>query len=454
MLLLAQFLYRMRFITYFSQVIIRIKQHPLSMSFLLHNLVHLGVKQEDDMETRRQKGVINIACFLSLFTMTFFIVLNIVNKNWVLLFSNGVLVVLTLCMLLVARVKHKDAAVFVLALLFSIYFLLCGVLFHNGQHFALISCMVLGVLLINSRIARLTLLLIQVAFFIIFLCLQNKPSIIAPLPSYRYNLVVLSLLLILCCILEFFKSKQLQNIQKLNRANEQLRENNKVKERMLSILSHDFKGPVGNLVTTLNMFDSGVLTETEVREISGRLKAQLQVLTISLTDVLHWSKIQISGEAGQAANASINALLVEIHPLFNLALQEKNLTLINNISQDITVFVNIDHLKLIFRNLLSNAIKFSFAGGSIYINAKADNNLVTVSIKDEGTGMQPELLTALQNDTLNFTSSPGTAKERGTGLGLMLVRDFLHKSNGRLTISSEPGKGSTFAVTLPAGSNH
>lgn len=424
------------------------------MSFSLHNLVNLGVKQEDDMETRRQKGILNIACFLSLFTMSFFIILNIINKNWVLLASNSVVVALTLSLLIVVRIKYKDAAIFIVALLFSVYFLFGAILFHNGQHFAIIVCMVLGVLLLNKRVTRLVLLFTQVVLFMIFLHYQDKPAIIAPLPLYWYNLVVFSLLLILCCILEFFKSKQLENIQRLNEANEELRENNKVKERMLSILSHDFKGPVGNLVTTLTMFDSGILTETEFREISGRLKAQLQVLTISLTDVLHWSKIQISGEAGQVTSTSVSELLHEINPLFCLALQEKKLSLINNISGDVTVFANIDHLKLIFRNLLSNAIKFSFEGGSIYLDAKVENGKVTMSIKDEGTGMKPDLLKALQNDSLSFTSSPGTAKERGTGLGLMLVRDFLLKSNGTLSISSEPGKGSIFSVTLPAVINN
>lgn len=403
------------------------------------------------MDTRRQKGILNIACFLSLFAMSFFITFNIINKNWVLLASNSVLVLLTLSLMMVVRIKYKDVAIFIAALLFSVYFLFGGILFHNGQHFAIIICMVLGVLLINKRITRLVLLFTQVVLFMTFLHYQDKPAIIAPLPPYWYNLVVFSSLLILICILEFFKTKQLQNIQRLNMANDELRENNRVKERMLSILSHDFKGPVGNLVTTLSLFDSGILTETEFREISARLKEQLQVLTISLTDVLHWSKIEISGEAGGLATVSIKALVLEINPLFSLALQEKKLSLINNINDDVTAFANIDHLKLIFRNLLSNAIKFSFEGGSIYLDAKVENGAVTVSIKDEGTGMQPNLLKALQNDTLSFTSSPGTAKERGTGLGLMLVRDFLHKSNGTLNISSKPGKGSTFAVTFPTG---
>lgn len=421
------------------------------MNFLLHNLVNLGVKHEDDMETRRQKGIINIACFLSLLIMSSFIIVNVINRNWILVISNLVLVSLTISLLLISKVKNKDLAFFIIGLLFSIYFVCAGILFHNGLHFGIMTAMVLAVLLINNRPARLILLIMQVALFMLFLHYQYTPAIIPLLPEYRYNMAIFLFLLILCCILEFFKSKQLQNIQKLNNANDELRESNRVKERMLSILSHDFKGPVGNLVTTLSLFDSGILTETEFREISGRLKSQLQVLTISLTDVLHWSKIQIAGEAGDVAPVSIKALVLEINPFFNFAIQEKGLTLVNNINDDVTAFANIDHLKLIFRNLLSNAIKFSFEGGSIYLDAKVENGTVAVSIKDEGTGMQPNLLKALQNDTLSFTSSPGTAKERGTGLGLMLVRDFLHKSNGTLTISSEPGKGSTFAVTFPGG---
>jgi signal transduction histidine kinase len=218
---------------------------------------------------------------------------------------------------------------------------------------------------------------------------------------------------------------------------------------MLSILSHDFNAPVGNLVSTLGLFDDDILTDKQFKDISVKLKAQLEVLTISLADVLHWSKMQAAGDEGNAAHINIETLMQEILPLFQHALDEKNISLVCNIKNNTTVWAYKDHLKLIFRNLLSNAIKYSHIRGTIFIDALADDGLVTINIKDEGTGMKPETLEALQNDQLRFNSSLGTAKEKGTGLGLMLVREFLYKNNGTLKIYSDLGEGSTFCITLP-----
>ena len=415
----------------------------------MHDIINRGIKTDDDMEVRRQIGLLNMASLLCFVTLSVFVVMNIIQHKWVLLISNGVLITLTTSLLFISRSKHLDIIIFVLAFLFSLYFFFSAILFHNSLDFAIIIMMAVSVLLINSRPARICMLIIQITLFTAFMYYQKTPTIIPKLPSYRNYIIIIFLLVILACMLEYFKSKQLQYVNNLNKVNGQLRESNRVKERMLSILSHDFNAPVGNLASTLDMFNKEILTEKEFKDISVKLKAQLQVLTISLADVLHWSKMQIAGDEGNAGYISIERLMQEILPLFQHSLEEKNIRLQYNIKSDITVWAYNDHLKLIFRNLLSNALKFSHTGGTIFIDASADGGFITVSIRDEGTGMQPMILEALRNDQLRFTSSPGTAKERGTGLGLMLVREFLYKNNGTLNIYSGLGEGSTFSVTLP-----
>jgi len=250
-------------------------------------------------------------------------------------------------------------------------------------------------------------------------------------------------------MLQYFKRKQLQYLKSMGKLNDDLKESNRVKERMLSILSHDFNAPVANLVTTLNMVDAELLSPKEFNSVSVKLKQQLQVLTTSLADVLHWSKMQATGNEGAPAEIPIKQLLEDILPLFDYALDEKKLLIHNRLFSGQAVFANKHHLTLIFRNLLSNAIKYSHTGGNIFIEAEALPGRLSIAIRDEGTGMQPAVLQALQNQQLAFSSTPGTAKERGTGLGLMLVREFIQKNNGTLTIQSTPGKGSIFCVVLP-----
>ena len=170
---------------------------------------------------------------------------------------------------------------------------------------------------------------------------------------------------------------------------------------------------------------------------------------MSLTEVLHWSKMQITGDPGLAGNVNISELICEILPLFQHSLQEKNIHLQNSIDTSVAAYGYADHLKLIFRNLLSNAIKFSHIGGNIYLSANKERDKISISITDEGTGIKPAILEALQNEQLRFTSTPGTAMEKGTGLGLMLVREFLDKNGGSLIIQNGPLKGSIFTVVLP-----
>ncbi len=231
--------------------------------------------------------------------------------------------------------------------------------------------------------------------------------------------------------------------------NEELQQSNHTKQRMLSILSHDFNSPVRNLGASLQLLDEKILTKEQFGQISATLQAQVQVLATSLEDVLEWSQIQMSGSVLPEPDVNINGLFVEMTPLFQYALKEKRLTLHNGIDATITAYVYANHLKAIFRNLLSNTIKFSNKGGNIYLNASTNGNNVTVSVTDEGTGIQPKALAALQNEQLKITSTLGTEKEKGTGLGLMIVREFLQKNNGQLTIKSKPGQGSTFSVVLP-----
>ena len=421
------------------------------MSKLLHSLINRGIKEDDPIEVRRQIGLLNIATLCAFAVLFFFMVLNIYQHNRALLINNCVLLLLIATLPYIHKLRYFNEAIILLCILFSAYFFANDVLFHNAQRYILLPMMVVSVLLIQSNTWRIVVLSLQIIFFMLFLLLQNRQPIIAPLPPYRGHLLTFTMLVILAITLQYFKRKQLQYIKNLSTLNKELQDSNQVKERMLSILSHDFNAPMANLISTLNLVDAEILTPQQFGEVSAKLQAQLNVLTTSLTDVLNWSKMQISGDTGVATVILPGQLFDEVAMLFKHALDAKNLCLINSINTTATAYANKDHVKLVFRNLLSNAIKFSHTGKTISATGGVQGDKVSISITDEGTGIAPAVLEALQKEALSFNSHAGTANERGTGLGLMLVREFLQKSGGSLTIKSVPGKGSTFTTWLPAG---
>ncbi|MDD2564982.1 MAG: ATP-binding protein, partial [Salinivirgaceae bacterium] len=107
-------------------------------------------------------------------------------------------------------------------------------------------------------------------------------------------------------------------------------------------------------------------------------------------------------------------------------------------------------LKTVIRNLVSNALKFSYNGGIVTVDTQTKENEIVVSVKDTGKGMTNEEIDKLMNQNVHFTTY-GTNNEKGSGLGLMLCKDFIKLHNGELRVESEPDKGSTFSFTLPSG---
>lgn len=414
------------------------------------HILENGIGDSDDLETRRKRGLLNVAAILCYFTVSVFIVLNIVHQNWVLLLNNLVLVLLTTGLTQIRKFKNFDNSVIVFALLFTLYFFANALFLHNGLDLAIVIMMALSVLLIDKRPARIFLLYTQVGLFAVLLYFQKMAPIIPVLPPYRIFTMQILLLITLACLMEYFKSKQVQYLKELSKANESLRESNQVKEQMLAILSHDFSAPLANISASLMLFDDQAISQEVLASMSVKLKAQLKTLSMSLEDVLQWSKMQREGGVELAQRLNMVELLNGLEPIIAPALADKQIKIKNNIPNTCAVYACHHHMKLIFRNLLSNAIKFSYPGATIYLNAQILDDKVAICIIDEGIGIQPTILQSLQQQHPNIVSTPGTAKEKGTGLGLMLVREFLSKNKGLLTIESAPNKGSTFTVTLPS----
>ena len=421
---------------------------------MLHALINRDIINRDkeeqlSAEMQRQVKLFNTAALTLIFLAVSMALINIIQHSWLLVISNVVLLCFAIPIFLIKRIKQYNTTLYILVVIMSFYVFFNALLFHNSLQYALMSLMAFTVMAVDKNTPRLSIIILQAVLLVTFIGFQNSLAIVHPLPPYRQCLIVACILFVFICQLGYFKHRQLNYRKNLAALNEELQQSNHTKQRMLSILSHDFNSPVRNLGASLQLLDEKILTKEQFGQISATLQAQVQVLATSLEDVLEWSQIQMSGSVLPEPDVNINGLFVEMTPLFQYALKEKRLTLHNGIDATITAYVYANHLKAIFRNLLSNAIKFSNKGGNIYLNASTNGNNVTVSVTDEGTGIQPKALAALQNEQLKITSTLGTEKEKGTGLGLMIVREFLQKNNGQLTIKSKPGQGSTFSVVLP-----
>ncbi len=232
-----------------------------------------------------------------------------------------------------------------------------------------------------------------------------------------------------------------------------LKELNATKDKFFSIISHDLKSPFAVMTSFLNIlkntenFDKDNILEL-VNEMDKTVKASISLLE----NLLEWSRTQTGRMAFSPQELNLKAVAENsISLLWGNALA-KNITLADEIDLSCTVYADKNMLNTIFRNLISNAIKFSSPGGEIKISASPKDSVFVVSIADCGIGIEEEHRNKIFSiDTKIHTK--GTAGEKGTGIGLILCREFVERNWGKIWVESTPGKGSTFYFTLPKASD-
>jgi len=270
------------------------------------------------------------------------------------------------------------------------------------------------------------------------------------------SIVILGLIVLAIVIYYFYRDKrklalQLQQTnEKVNRQVEELKELNSTKDKFFSIIGHDLKGPLNSLTAFSNLIlnHAGSLTEEEMKKIAKDLNKSLKTLYELLENLLTWARSQTN-----KINLTPEKLDMQKHIEENISLLSKTATNkeihIEFVTLDkITAWADKNTVNTVIRNLLSNALKFTPRNGSITIFADAYKDALEIGIRDTGVGMTPEQIQKVF-DISTKHSTPGTEKEKGTGLGLILCKEFVEKNGGKLHIESVVGKGSTFRFTLP-----
>lgn len=237
----------------------------------------------------------------------------------------------------------------------------------------------------------------------------------------------------------------------INRQTEELKSTIVGRDRLYSVIAHDLRSPIGSVKMVLNMLVMNLPKEKIGDDSYDFLNVANQTIenTFSLLDnLLKWTKSQVGKLNVVYQNTDIVEVLADTVDTFKLVAQIKKLNLTFHHDINVKVRMDIDMIKTVLRNLLSNAIKFSNEGGNIDVILTENEDFAIVSVKDGGTGIKDEDKQKLFNMATHFTTF-GTANEEGSGLGLLLVKDFVDKNGGTLSFDSEYGKGSTFSFTVP-----
>ena len=232
---------------------------------------------------------------------------------------------------------------------------------------------------------------------------------------------------------------------------EELRKTIVGRDKLYSVIAHDLRSPLASIKMVLNMMVLGLSEDV----IGKEMYQMLQMVNHSTEDVfslldnlLKWTKSQIGKLNVVYQDFRIDEVVEGVLDIFSLVSKSKNIQLVNDSIDTVTVHADVDMVKTILRNLLSNALKFSYEGSQIIIGSQMETDKVIVSVKDSGKGMSAEDKEKLLKTETHF-SRYGTNNEEGSGLGLLLCQDFAIKNGGDLWFESEEGKGSTFFFSIP-----
>ncbi len=242
-------------------------------------------------------------------------------------------------------------------------------------------------------------------------------------------------------------SAQMLIQQQLSAQAKELAATNQLKDKLFSIIAHDLRTPLINFTEILNMLSDGLLEKADFTNILPVLQRDMAHTTHFMENLLHWSKSQLQGEIVRAENFALNDIVLYVLQLIARNAEEKQIGIQNDISQHLCVYADKNMVQLVLRNLLTNAVKFCNAGNVVTLSAKAEETMVHICVKDNGIGIAPENMQKLFS--IETLTTKGSNNEIGTGLGLLLCKEYIDKNNGSISVQSELGKGTTFCFTLP-----
>lgn len=439
---------------------------------IFHNLSKFDTFESEgsdiNMAVRRAN---NLAIYIAV-TVPLLLAIFFTLKNFTL--YSDVVIVLLIAALLAGgcRIINLRGWLFVtgflLNLILSGIFILLSVLWFGprpGFHYYLILMSVVPLLTFKSSRFIYTL-------FLMVLCLTSfvyaeyymRPE----LAMYSFPENAISEFRVVSAVFLFFmmlfviivnqkvlrsKEERLSRLaEEISVKNRELAELNRAKDRFFSIISHDLKGPVGTMSTFLEYLSDNTedFTTDQFSESLHSLKRSSHDVYSLLENLLAWSRVQSGNmKINKSRNNIADAVALNVELLSSLFAQ-KGVKLENRSSViKLESCFDKEMIYTVLRNLLSNALKFTQSGGEVWIEARDMEDVVSVTVGDNGTGMNLNTLENLFRIDVKQNTVLGTEGEKGTGLGLILCKGFIENHGGKIGVESTPGKGTLFTFTIP-----
>jgi signal transduction histidine kinase len=243
-----------------------------------------------------------------------------------------------------------------------------------------------------------------------------------------------------------------ERTSELNAKTVELGHYNDIKDRIFSIIGHDLRAPISTLSSVLSLAEQAD-NERELEELRTYfkgIKISVDNLNLTIENLLVWSQSQINGVKLNVTNVNVNREIENAIALYSLVAMRKDITLAHTLEDNFMAKVDAAHLNLILRNIISNSLKFTNKGGTITVSASMLNShRMQISIKDNGIGLQSEKINQILNASGTHYTTYGTQNEKGTGLGLMLCKEYIEANGGDINIESALGVGTIVTINLP-----
>jgi len=267
-------------------------------------------------------------------------------------------------------------------------------------------------------------------------------------------LIIAILLLLLYRIVKQLKSSNRELVAKreiIEKQNEDLAVLNHTKDKFFGIVSHDLKAPLNSVLSFADLLIGSVdtLSKEQLLELSRELKLSIESSRKLTNDLITWSHLQMKEQTVTPETFSAVEITDEVFDIYGETARKKNISLKKQHNGNLIIYADRNHYSFVIRNIINNAIKFTANGGSITVTGTQGADTVTISIADTGIGMNEQMQQSLFHLKTNM-SKPGTDGETGTGLGLILLYEFVKLNAGSIDVQSTVGKGTVFSVTMPS----
>lgn len=245
------------------------------------------------------------------------------------------------------------------------------------------------------------------------------------------------------------KNREIQSQQSLiTSQNIVLEELNQTKNRIFSILSHDLRTPINSLIQVIELNKQNDLTKEEQLFVFEKLQKQVEGTALVLNNLLRWANSQIDGTSIIFEKIALNQIAEESISSFYAEVAKKKVSFEHSYNNDIFIKADIGQTRIIIQNIIANAVKFAPLNSQIDIFYSSDDQYQKIHIKDFGNGLNQQKIDEILSFNRRLTSEKGTSMEEGTGLGLLLVKQFLINNKGQLNIQSIEGEMTEFIISF------